>query len=83
MVTLEDKTYYLDKSGRRLTGFVNYKDKKYYFNKKTGEMQKKTWVRFKKQWYYIGKNGYALQNTRRRIDGVSYRFDKEGVCVNR
>jgi len=83
MITLEDKTYYLDKNGRRLTGFVEKNDKKYYFDKKTGEMQKKTWVRFKKRWYYIGKNGYALQNTRRRINGVSYRFDKEGVCVNR
>lgn len=83
MVTLDGKTYYLDKNGRRTAGFVTYKNKKYYFSEETGEMLKKNWVSYKNQWYYIGKNGYALQNTRRTIGGIRYRFNKEGVCTNR
>lgn len=83
MLTLDGAKYYLDKNGRRLVGFVTYKNKKYYFSEETGEMLVRTWVKYNKKWYYIGKNGYALQNTWRTIDGVRYRFDKEGVCTNR
>lgn len=83
MLDIEGATYYLDKNGRRLSGFVTYKNKKYYFSQETGEMQRRTWIKSGTKWYYIGKNGYALQNTRRTIDGVRYRFDKEGVCTNR
>lgn len=83
LITLEGKKYYLDQNGRRLSGFVTYKKKKYYFSTETGEMQRRIWVQYGEKWYYIGKNGYALQSTRRTIDGVRYRFDKNGVCTNR
>lgn len=83
MQTLEEGTYYLDKNGRRMSGFVTYKAKKYYFRRGTGQLQKRVWIKEGQNWYYIGKNGYAIQSARRIIDGMRFRFDRNGVCLNR
>lgn len=83
MQTLEEGTYYLDKNGRRMSGFVTYKAKKYYFRRGTGQLQKRVWIKEGQNWYDIGKNGYAIQSARRIIDGMRFRFDRNGVCLNR
>ncbi|MGN0361097.1 MAG: N-acetylmuramoyl-L-alanine amidase [Hominisplanchenecus sp.] len=83
MIEVDGKSYYLDRNGRKSIGFITCDNKKYYFAPETGEMVKKRWVELGGNWYYLTKYGYALQNKTKKIDGVKYRFDKSGVCINR
>ncbi len=83
IVTVDGEEYYLNSQGRKTTGLVTYKDRKYFFSKNKGVMRKQAWVKTGRKWYYFSKRGYALQNRSKVIDGVRYKFDKEGVCTNR
>lgn len=75
--------YYLDSNGRKSTGLIAYEGRKYYFDKSTGKMLKKTWKRMKAGWYYFSKYGYAIQGKTKRISGVRYKFNGEGICLNK
>lgn len=75
--------YYLDSNGRKSTGLIAYEGRKYYFDKSTGKMLKKTWKRMKAGWYYFSKYGYAIQGKTKRISGVRYKFNEEGICLNK
>ena len=46
-------------------------------------MVKKKWVKTKKKYYYLNKNGVMLANTTRKIKGKKYRFNASGVCLNK
>lgn len=84
--TLGSHTYHFASTGAASTGLRTYtkgsKVGTYYFTQRgwmvTG------WKQVKGNWYYFRKStGRAFTNTTRTIDGVSYTFDKNGVCTNR
>ena len=63
----------------------NGKINTYYFNKE-GKAYKQ-WHKIKGKWYYFypgwtETSGIMAQNTAIAIDGMTYIFDENGVCVN-
>lgn len=87
------------KSGSMRTGWMTYQGKTYYFSKQTGQMRKgwltfgekkyymkkdgsraKGWQKISGDWYYFSKKNGVMKK-----DGKigRYRFDENGVCINR
>ncbi len=73
------KWYYYDANGNKVTGWQKISKKWYYFSKK-GVMQT-GWLKDAGNWYYLD-GGVMLANTSKIIDGKTYQFDKDGVCLN-
>ena len=41
------------------------------------------WLKLSNKWYYLDPtNGYMLTNTSKKIGNKTYKFDKNGVCIN-
>ncbi len=55
-ITYKGRKYYLDSSGARVTKWQNIGNKTYYFNK-SGVLQKSSWIKKGKWYYYCNKNG--------------------------
>lgn len=73
--------YYFKKStGVRKTGWFKYRGKYYYLNPQTGIKMKNRWVCYQNQYYYVDRKGARLQNTKKVIGGVTYKFERNGVC---
>jgi len=67
------------------TGWINIKnnqkDQWFYVNK--GGIATTGWKKLSGSWYYFGTNdGIMLRSCSRTIDGKTYTFDKNGVCLN-
>jgi glucan-binding YG repeat protein len=71
-----DDTYYLDKAGRKVTGWQVINGKKYYFNSK-GVMQT-GWKTIKKKKYYFNSKG-VMQTGWKTIKKKKYYFNSKGV----
>lgn len=89
-ISSQGDIYYYGADGARLNnGFAkiqeNGKTNTYYFNKE-GKAYKQ-WHKIKGKWYYFypgwtETSGIMAQNTAITIDGMTYIFDENGVCVN-
>lgn len=78
--------YYLDpKTGAMKTGWVYVNGSWYYLNPETGAMQT-GWLKWNGKWCYLepdaNKNqGHCYVSCTATIDGVTYRFDKDGYAT--
>lgn len=81
--TISKKQYYFDKNGVMKTKWVNIKGKKYYFSKIDGRLLKNYWLRYNEKWYYLNSKGTPYINTKKKIEGKTYKFDKNGICTNK
>ena len=52
----------------------------YYFNA-NGYMVT-GWKQISGKWYFFLSNGHMVSNTSKVINGKTYKFDKNGVCLN-
>ena len=77
------KYYYIKSTGVRKTGWLKYKGYYCYLDPKTGAKLTKCWVQVNGNYYYLKKSGVRLANTECTINGVVYKFDKNGVCLNK
>ena len=72
--------YYFDRNGVMKTGWVKYADNWYYFDA-NGAMHR-GWLKYKTCWYYLEPGiGYMVVGTY-IINGVTYNFDSNGICLN-
>ena len=77
-----DDTYYVGKSGARVTGLAIISGKRYYFDN-SGKVLKNYWIRTKnKNYYYAGKNGVLYTNGIYTIKDQDYLFSKTGVRMS-
>lgn len=77
------KYYYFKANGVRKTGWLKYKGKYCYLDKQTGVKLTKRWLLAGGKYYYLNKSGVRLENTEKVIRGVTFRFNKKGVCLNK
>lgn len=75
--------YLFDKNGWMRTGWVTWKNEKYYLQptstKDFKEGQMRTgWVKLSGVWYYFESDGSMVKSECRKIDGKWYAFDSKG-----
>lgn len=87
--------YYLDPNneGRMVTGWLLIDGLYYYFNPKEGasnhiaglaggQMVRSHWVAGGSKWYYVKESGVMAKSESLTINGKTYNFDSNGVCLN-
>lgn len=83
--TIQGKRYYFSTAkktlGQMQTGFVTLKNQTYYFDKKNQGAMTIGWLHLNGKHYYMQK-GVMVTNKTLTIRGISYRFDRNGVCTN-
>lgn len=80
----KDYYFFSKSSSAMMTRWVTVSSgQKRYFSQKDGKMQKNRWVKWSGKWYYVGSSGAPYKNTRKKIDGITYKFDKKGICTNK
>ena len=77
---ISKKWYYFDKSGVMLTGWQKISKKWYYFD--SSGVMTTGWLKSGGKWYYFGSDGAMLANCSKKIGKKTYKFDKNGVCLN-
>ncbi len=73
--------YYVDENGIRVTGHQKIGNKYYFFNKKTGELIKGTWIKSGSKYFYAKSNGVLYRKGRYKINGYYYYFNRTGRCL--
>lgn len=73
------KRYYLGKDGAMATGWLKLNKSWYYLNK-DGDMAT-GWKQIDGSWYYFRTDGTMVANKTITLDGVKYKFNKNGVWV--
>ena len=79
-----NRWYYLGKDGAMVTNTWVYdkEEEEWCYQDKYGRSVL-GWLKLGKKWYYMdGEFGFCLMNTSKEIDGKTYKFDKDGVCLN-
>ena len=86
---IKKKWYYFSKSSKSLgvmtTGW-NKIDKKWYFFSKVAKTRGEMvtgWKKIEKKWHYFGKDGVMVAGKSKKIGNKTYKFDKNGVCLNK
>ncbi|MCR5104409.1 MAG: N-acetylmuramoyl-L-alanine amidase [Eubacterium sp.] len=74
-------TYYLDKSGKMLTGIQTIGGKKYFFNK-SGQLRT-GWIKSGKYWYYSNSDGTLRYNQWLKYNKKRYYFNENGRMVTK
>ena len=81
------KTYFFSNStktpGVMKSKMIRISGKEYFFSRKDGRMMTNYWVEVSGKWYYFGEDGAAYMNVKKKIKGKTYRFNAEGVCLNK
>ena len=76
------KKYYLfSSSGVLKSKGWQKSDGKYYYLKKDGSVTK-GWKKVKGKWYWFSKTGKMASNCKKKIGKKTYKFNKNGVCLN-
>ena len=75
------KWHYYKADGSEATGWFNDGKGWYYANAK-GEMQNNMWIQKNSKWYYLTNSGKMATNMSIIYKGKTYKFDKNGVCLN-
>ena len=78
LLTLGNNIYYVDKKGRRYSGWRNIREKTYYF-REDGKAYK-GWMSMNNTWYYFNEQSGYMQKDILLVSGSGkvYIFDKEG-----
>ena len=79
---IDSKTYFFDKEGRMLTGWVK-RPEGWYYTDKSGAM-KTGWIKLSGKWYYLdGANkensGLMHENCKSIIKNKTYFFNRKGA----
>ena len=75
--TIEGARYYLVKDGTVTKGWKRISRKWYYFKSCKAQTG---WLQLGSKRYYLDKNGVMVTG-KRTIDGISYRFNSQGVLI--
>ena len=74
--------YYFDKSGAMVTNRWVEDEGYWYYQGKDGKSVK-GWLKLGKNWYYLaGDDGTCITDQSYVVNGKTYKFDKNGVCLN-
>ena len=74
------KTYYLEDSGARYTGWKKTADGDWIYFKTDGAQAEDEWVQVKGKWYLFGEDGIMLTGLQKRYD-YTYYFADSGAMV--
>ncbi len=77
------KNRYFFKYGYSRMKWVTWEGKKYFCSRKDGRIMTNYWLEWAGNWYYLNANGNPWMSCRKKIDGVTYRFDAQGHCTNK
>ena len=77
--------YYFKDDGVMVTGWkkiTNKKGKTYQYYFKDDGVMKTGWLKLSGKWYYFKTDGVMLANCSKKIGNKTYKFNKNGVCLN-
>lgn len=85
LLNLDDGIYYVDKKGRRFSGWKTVNDGRYYFEKSEKGKAHTGWLNNGGKWYCFNtKTGAMYKNcTVKSSTGKVYKFDAKGICINK
>lgn len=85
LLNLDDGIYYVDKKGRRFSGWKTVSDGRYYFEKSEKGKAHTGWLNNGGKWYCFNtKTGAMYKNcTVKSSTGKVYKFDAKGICINK
>ena len=85
LLNLDDGIYYVDKKGRRFSGWKTVNDGRYYFEKSENGKAHTGWLNNGEKWYCFNtKTGAMYKNcTVKSSTGNVYKFDAKGICINK
>ena len=85
LLNLDDGIYYVDKKGRRFSGWKTVNDGRYYFEKSENGKAHTGWLNNGGKWYCFNtKTGAMYKNcTVKSSTGNVYKFDAKGICINK
>lgn len=75
----EEVYYYIN--GKKVTGWRTIEGKTYYFDTKTGLMQKSKLISEDGKFYYVDKNGAKVSNKWEEYEGKTYYFTADGTAA--
>lgn len=78
-VTYQNKKYYFDEEGNKVTGWRKIGDYKFYFGQE-GIMEADTWEQGEDGRFYLDQEGHALTGWQ-EMNGNRYFFDQEGIMA--
>ena len=78
-INLKGKIYYLGPKGHRVTGWVIYRNRKYFLRNYV--LKANTWFKAGKNHYYAGQKGFIITKSWINLDGTRYYVDENGVRV--
>ena len=79
---INNKTYRFNHLGHRWCSWHTYNGKQYYFGSRSqGYLIKNTLIRYKNNYYYVGKDGAMVTGWITDKSGTTYYFGKDGTAV--
>ena len=79
---IDKKTYYFNKLGHRWCSWHTIKGKNYYFGTRfQGYLIKNSLIKYKGNYYYVGKDGTMVTGWYTDKSGKKYYFGKDGKAV--
>ena len=79
---INNKTYRFNHLGHRWCSWHTYNEKQYYFGSRSqGYLIKNTLIRYKNNYYYVGKDGAMVTGWITDKSGTTYYFGKDGKAV--
>ena len=79
---INNKTYRFNHLGHRWCSWHTYNGKQYYFGSRSqGYLIKNTLIRYKNNYYYVGKDGAMVTGWITDKSGTTYYFGKDGKAV--
>ena len=70
--------YYFNQDGIMLSNTI-FND---YLLNNSGALAESSWVKIDDQWYYAAEDGKVTRNNWKKIAGVWYRFDENGIMIS-
>lgn len=70
--------YYFNQDGIMLSNTI-FND---YLLNNSGALAESSWVKIDNQWYYSAEDGKVTRNNWKKIAGVWYRFDENGIMIS-
>ena len=81
---IDNEWYYFGNTGKMQTGVIKINDSLYYFAPNGKLITKEGWHKWNNNWYYVRNTSGVLADNRTTVQSgkKSYKFDKNGVCIN-
>lgn len=80
---IDGNQYFFSTKGGMKKKWVTISGKKYYFSVIDGRLLKNYWLKYGGKWYYLNSKGTPYMSCKKKIGGVYYTFDADGVCLNK